>query len=256
MIHIKGNIIKMLLTVMMVIVTLMMFLIPLSAETPQTDSNSNLPYFISGVERPKMLRYNFDVKDYSATVNNGYLYIESPGVVYWPNSQTGLIDSLSFDKVYIKDRTTYDKKVRFQIDGTGTEEYPQYYIEIQMQRQPFTYKCVGYYEQEQTYNMDDIKTIAPGFQIYDGTQKAFYDVFFTETTFPYKPISGGTIEEPETTNIYQAIYDLMKNQLYGGTVEQGSIQDSLCTLMGIIACFMVIVLPMIVIYFIIRRIIG
>lgn len=248
------NIIKKAMTgSLMVIALAVIIVLPIMAETPQTDAKSDLPYYNSGFDRPKRLRYSFDIKNYSATLASGYAYLNDGGFVYWPNSQTGNIDALAFTKIYITDRTTYEKKVRFQIDGTGSEEFPQYYIEIKLQNQPYTFKCVGYYDQDQVYNMDDIKTIAPGFEIYNVAQKGYYSTFFNETTFPYIPLGAGGVESPEVKqNIFGSMRDLINNNMFNGEAVQGTIEYNIATLIAIICCIAIVMLPFLACWGIVR----
>lgn len=243
----------MIMDIIMFLVLVMVFLLPSAAETPQLDTNSNLPYFISGVERPKHIQFSYQVKNYTATFGTGYTYLNDSGTVYWPNSKTGLIDALEFEKIYISDHTTYDKKIRFQIDGAGTPENPQYYVEIKLQSQPYTYSCKGYYDQVQTYNLDDIKTISPGFEINDGSKKDYYSVFFTETTFPYQPIGGGGGDDTNTKqNIYKSIRDLLNDALFNGEAVQGTIEYNIATIIAIICCVAIVLLPFLACWGIVR----
>lgn len=239
--------------IIMVMAIAMMIMLPIVAETPQTDANSDLPYYNSGFDRPKRLRYSIEVKDYSATFTSGYIYLDDGGIVYWPNSQTGNIDALAFTKIYITDRTTYDRKVRFQIDGTGTQENPQFYIEIQLQNQPYTCKCVGYYELEQVYNLDDIKTVAPGFEIYNVAQKDYYTIFFNTTTFPYIPLGGGGGDNPQVKyNIYGSMIELINNGIFNGEAVEGTIEYNIATLIAIICCIAIVLLPFLACWGIVR----
>lgn len=242
----------------LLIVIIMNFALLVMAETPQTDANSNLPYFISGVERPKRLQYNYSIKKFSSTFNNGVGKIDVPGVIYWPNSTTGLIDSLAYESIYFYDRTTYEQKIRFQIIGTGTSEYPQYYVEVKLQSEPYTIKCVGYYGADQVYNLNDIKDLAPGFIINDGSQKDYFNMFFTETTFPYQPIGGGGGDNPEVKqNIFGSIRDLINNSIFNGEAVQGTIEYNIATLIALICCIAMILLPFLacwgIVLMIIRR---
>lgn len=241
----KQKSIKAIIGIAMLMALAMIMAMTIVAETPQTDANSDLPYYISGFDRPKRLRYTIDMKNYTATFSSGYVYLEDGGIVYWPNSQTGNIDALAFTKIYISDMTTYDKKVRFQIDGTGTAENPQYYIEIQLQNQPYTCKCVGYYAQEQIYNMDDIKSVSPGFEIYNVAQKDYYSLFFNETTFPYIPLGGGGGgDNPQVKqNIYGSIIELINNSIFNGEAVQGTIEYNIAVLIALICCIAMVLLP-------------
>ncbi len=240
----------------MTILTMLVLLIPLTAETPQTDANSNLPYFISGVEKPKNLRYSFkDINTSWQVGDNGYWYDYVNGAVYWPNATTGLIDSLYYECLARQDYRTGEQKIRFQIKGNGSELYPDKYIEINFSTQPYTVICHGYYESDQTYNINDFNNATPGFTIYDYTRWATYDSLFTKATFPYQPIGGGG-ENPEVKqNIYGSIRDIINNNLFNGEAVQGTIEYNIATMISLICCIAMILLPFLACWGIVKMII-
>lgn len=239
----------------MIMAIFMIIALPIMAETPQTDANSNLPYFISGVVRPKRLQYSFDVKNYGSVGNNGTVYNEESGAIYWPNKLTGLIDSLRYEAIMIQDANTYQKKVRFLVIGTGSQEYPQYYVDILLMNQPYIIKCVGYYETEQTYNLTDIQEISPGFYVNQVINEVFYDNIFNKTTFPYQPIGGGGGNTPEEKqNIYVSLRELINNSIFNGEAVQGTIEYNIATLIALICCIAMILLPFLACWGIVKMI--
>lgn len=249
----RKNIIM--LTVMFIL-SMMMFMIPLSAETPQTDANSNLPYYITGVERPNELRYSFkDINTSWQVGENGYWYDYTSGVVYWPNSNTGLIDALYYDCLARQDYRTSEQKIRFQIKGNGSESYPDKYIEIRLQSTPYTVTCHGYYETDQVYNLNEFQGLTPGFSIYDNTRWGTYDTLFTKTTFPYTPLGSGGGETPVVKqNIYGSIRDQINNIIFNGEAVQGTIEYNIATLISLICCIVMILLPFLACWAIVRMI--
>lgn len=58
------------------------------------------------------------------------------------------------------------------------------------------------------------------------------------------------------TNIYQALYDLLNQYVFGNSVVVGTYPDLLCTLISGTACVFLVALPFLVVWKIIKLIMG
>ena len=57
-------------------------------------------------------------------------------------------------------------------------------------------------------------------------------------------------------NIYSSIYDLLVNQVFGGSVAAGSPPEFICTMISTFACTFLISIPFIATWKIIKTILG
>ena len=57
-------------------------------------------------------------------------------------------------------------------------------------------------------------------------------------------------------NIYQTFYDLIVNHIFGGSVVVGSHQELVCILVSTIACIFIIAIPFLVVWKVIKIIMG
>ena len=53
-------------------------------------------------------------------------------------------------------------------------------------------------------------------------------------------------------NVYQTFYDLLNQYIFGNTVATGTYQDLICVICSTVACLVVVALPFIVVWRIIR----
>lgn len=54
---------------------------------------------------------------------------------------------------------------------------------------------------------------------------------------------------------YDSIYDLVNTYIYGGDVLPGTYEDLVCTQVSTIACVLFILLPFLVVFWIVRRVV-
>lgn len=54
------------------------------------------------------------------------------------------------------------------------------------------------------------------------------------------------------TNIYQGIYDLLNQYVFGNTIVEGSYQDLIVIILSTCACVFLVVLPFVVVWRIMR----
>lgn len=54
------------------------------------------------------------------------------------------------------------------------------------------------------------------------------------------------------TNIYQGIYDLLNQYVFGNTIVEGSYQDLIAIILSTCACVFLVVLPFVVVWRIMR----
>lgn len=196
-----------------------------------------------GVYQPEYHPFTFQLGDPGP---HNVLYI-FPGVVYWPNSDTGKVDLCTFSKIAIRESASSSAKLDFYIDSESSP-----YISIDSAGQ-----CINTNLPKQVYEYSDFVSASPGvdfFYIAPSASELFAVTFPVAADRTNTP-GGGSIPDPDApvkSNIYTSIRDLLNDTLFNGEAVAGSIEFNIATLISIICCAAIIMLPFLACWGIVR----